>query len=210
MRNSKRKRKSGFPVKLLIVLITLLILIAGFVASCHFAFEQKPEEQPPKQQQENSAQATADVQLQRLEAGKTMLTMGVGESLSLPDGSYSCYTHGAMLCYLYNRCGYETMRLVGESAYEGAGDHSWCLKNRRRLAPLRRAVFHDPRGGRAIRRERRNLLAVVPLESHQNAACKLITTGSPTYGEPVYCIIIQFLPPDFRQSVYFNFSAVQV
>ena len=65
--------------------------------------------------------------MQRLEAGKTMLTMGVGESLSLPDGSYSCYTHGAMLCYLYNRCGYETMRLVGESAYEGAGDHSWCL-----------------------------------------------------------------------------------
>ena len=56
-----------------------------------------------------------------------MLTMGVGESLSLPDGSYSCYTHGAMLCYLYNRCGYETMRLVGESAYEGAGGHSWCL-----------------------------------------------------------------------------------
>lgn len=39
----------------------------------------------------------------------------------------SCYTHGAMLCYLYNRCGYESMRLKGESAYEGAGDHSWCL-----------------------------------------------------------------------------------
>ena len=32
-----------------------------------------------------------------------------------------------MLCYLYNRCGYETLRLVGESAYEGAGVHSWCL-----------------------------------------------------------------------------------
>ena len=39
----------------------------------------------------------------------------------------SCYTHAAMLCYLYNRCGYESLRLVGESAYEGAGDHSWCL-----------------------------------------------------------------------------------
>ena len=39
----------------------------------------------------------------------------------------SCYTHAAMLCYLYNRCGYETLRLVGESAYEGAGEHSWCL-----------------------------------------------------------------------------------
>ena len=39
----------------------------------------------------------------------------------------SCYTHAAMLCYLYNRCGYETLRLVGESAYEGAGVHSWCL-----------------------------------------------------------------------------------
>lgn len=39
----------------------------------------------------------------------------------------SCYTHAAMLCYLYNRCGYETLRLTGESAYEGAGEHSWCL-----------------------------------------------------------------------------------
>ena len=39
----------------------------------------------------------------------------------------SCYTHAAMLCYLYNRCGCETLRLTGESAYEGAGEHSWCL-----------------------------------------------------------------------------------
>ncbi len=39
----------------------------------------------------------------------------------------SCYTHAAMLCYLYNRTGLETLRLTGESAYEGAGSHSWCI-----------------------------------------------------------------------------------
>lgn len=39
----------------------------------------------------------------------------------------SCYTHAAMLCYLYNRIGLETLRLSGESAVEGAGSHSWCL-----------------------------------------------------------------------------------
>lgn len=39
----------------------------------------------------------------------------------------SCYTHAAMLCYLYNRCGYETVRLVGKSAYDGVSEHSWCL-----------------------------------------------------------------------------------
>ena len=39
----------------------------------------------------------------------------------------SCYHHGAMLCYLYNRCGWETVRLVGLSAYDGASTHSWCM-----------------------------------------------------------------------------------
>lgn len=42
-------------------------------------------------------------------------------------GKGSCYNHGAMLCYLYNRCGYETLRLVGKSAYDGVSGHSWCL-----------------------------------------------------------------------------------
>lgn len=35
----KQKRKSRYPVKILIVLVTLLVLIAGIVVSCHFAFE---------------------------------------------------------------------------------------------------------------------------------------------------------------------------
>ncbi len=39
----------------------------------------------------------------------------------------SCYTHGAMLCYLYNRCGYETVRVVGISALDHSSEHSWCL-----------------------------------------------------------------------------------
>ena len=39
----------------------------------------------------------------------------------------SCYHHAAMLCYLYNRCGYETVRLVGISAYDGESEHSWCM-----------------------------------------------------------------------------------
>ena len=42
-------------------------------------------------------------------------------------GRGSCYHHGAMLCYLYNRCGYETLRLVGLSAYDGVSEHSWCI-----------------------------------------------------------------------------------
>ena len=39
----------------------------------------------------------------------------------------NCFTHGAMLCYLYNRCGYETIRVVGISALDHVNEHSWCL-----------------------------------------------------------------------------------
>lgn len=42
-------------------------------------------------------------------------------------GKGSCYHHGAMLAYLYNRCGWETVRVNGLSAYDGVSEHSWCL-----------------------------------------------------------------------------------
>ena len=42
-------------------------------------------------------------------------------------GKGSCFHHGAMLSYLYNRCGWETLRVNGLSAYDGVSEHSWCL-----------------------------------------------------------------------------------
>ncbi len=39
----------------------------------------------------------------------------------------SCFHHAAMLCYLYNRCGYETLKVNGISALDGESEHSWCL-----------------------------------------------------------------------------------
>lgn len=39
----------------------------------------------------------------------------------------SCFHHAAMLCYLYNRCGYETYKVNGLSAYDGVSEHSWCI-----------------------------------------------------------------------------------
>lgn len=42
-------------------------------------------------------------------------------------GRGSCYHHAAMLCALYNRCGYETCRVNGISSYDGVSEHSWCI-----------------------------------------------------------------------------------
>ncbi len=42
-------------------------------------------------------------------------------------GRGSCYHHAAMLCALYNRCGYETYRVNGISSYDGVSEHSWCI-----------------------------------------------------------------------------------
>ncbi len=39
----------------------------------------------------------------------------------------SCFHHGAMLSLLYNRCGWETLRVNGISALDGESEHSWCL-----------------------------------------------------------------------------------
>lgn len=39
----------------------------------------------------------------------------------------SCFHHAALLCYLYNRCGWETLRVNGISALDHESEHSWCL-----------------------------------------------------------------------------------
>lgn len=41
-------------------------------------------------------------------------------------GTGSCYHHAALLNYLYNRCGYETITVTGTDYLTG-GDHGWCL-----------------------------------------------------------------------------------
>ena len=41
-------------------------------------------------------------------------------------GTGSCYHHAALLNYLYNRCGYETITVTGTDDLTG-GDHGWCL-----------------------------------------------------------------------------------
>lgn len=41
--------------------------------------------------------------------------------------SGSCYHHAALIEYLYNRCGWETVRIVGIDWLTGGDDHSWCI-----------------------------------------------------------------------------------
>lgn len=41
--------------------------------------------------------------------------------------SGSCYHHAALIEYLYNRCGWETVRIVGVDWLTGGSDHSWCI-----------------------------------------------------------------------------------
>lgn len=43
----------------------------------------------------------------------------------------SCYHHAALLSYLYNRCGWETVTVTGVSNFSGMSDHSWCLSKTR-------------------------------------------------------------------------------
>ncbi len=45
---------------------------------------------------------------------------------ALRYGTGSCYHHAALLNYLYNRCGYETITVTGTDYLTG-GDHGWCL-----------------------------------------------------------------------------------
>lgn len=46
---------------------------------------------------------------------------------ALKYGRGSCYHHAAMINYLYNRCGYETITVVGIDNLTGGSDHAWCL-----------------------------------------------------------------------------------
>lgn len=45
----------------------------------------------------------------------------------LMHGKGSCYHHAAMLWYLYNRCGWETVRVAGFDVTKSESDHSWCM-----------------------------------------------------------------------------------
>ncbi len=42
-------------------------------------------------------------------------------------GRGSCYHHAAMIDYLYNRCGWETITVYGIDDYTGGSDHAWCM-----------------------------------------------------------------------------------
>ena len=42
-------------------------------------------------------------------------------------GRGSCYHHAAMIDYLYNRCGWETITVHGIDDYTGGSDHAWCM-----------------------------------------------------------------------------------
>ncbi len=46
---------------------------------------------------------------------------------ALRSGTGSCYHHAALLNYLYNRCGYETITVTGVDYLTGGSDHGWCL-----------------------------------------------------------------------------------
>ena len=46
---------------------------------------------------------------------------------ALRYGTGSCYHHAALLNYLYNRCGYETITVTGVDYLTGGSDHGWCL-----------------------------------------------------------------------------------
>lgn len=43
------------------------------------------------------------------------------------NGRGSCYHHAAMIDYLYNRCGWETITVYGIDDYTGGSDHAWCM-----------------------------------------------------------------------------------
>ena len=42
-------------------------------------------------------------------------------------GRGSCYHHAALVNYLYNRCGWQTITVVGIDDLTGGSDHAWCL-----------------------------------------------------------------------------------
>ena len=46
---------------------------------------------------------------------------------ALKYGRGSCYHHAALINYLFNRCGCETITVVGIDDLTGGSDHAWCL-----------------------------------------------------------------------------------